>query len=82
MIHVSDAGTYRVEGFERANERTGRKHLDLDAAIGRNADRLRKTNCAGVKTRRTFGPVGHHLQLSDSLGDHWGGEARSRAGGQ
>ena len=67
MVHVSDAGPDRVEGLERAHKRAGRKYLDLDAAAGRGADRLGEANCAGVKARRALGPVGHHLQLPDSL---------------
>ena len=49
VIHVGDTGPYRVEGFERAHKRAGRKHLDLDAPAGRGADRLRETNSAGLK---------------------------------
>jgi hypothetical protein len=84
MIHVGDAGPYRVEGFERAHQCAGRKNLDLDAAAGRIADRLREANRAGLKARRTFRPIGHHLQLSDSLCDRgrWEaqGSTRGRAG--
>src|ERR1700738_153153 len=58
MIHVGNTGPDRVEGFERAHERASRKYLDIDAAAGRRADRLRETNCAGVRTRRGFRPVG------------------------
>ena len=82
VIHVGDAGPDRVEGLERAHQRAGRKNLDLDAAAGRGADRLRETDRAAVKARRTLGPVGHHLQLSDSLRDRGRREARGRAGGQ
>jgi hypothetical protein len=65
-----------------AHERAGRKNLDLDAAAGRGTDRLRKTNGAGVKARQSFGPVGHHLQLSDALGDRGRREAHGRAASQ
>ena len=81
MIHVGDTSPDRVERFERANERTGRKYLDLDASPGRVADRLCEANCAGVKARHVLGPIGHHLQLSDSLRDGGRREAHGRAGG-
>jgi hypothetical protein len=82
MIHVGHAGTYRVEGFERAHERAGRKHLDLDAPAGRDADRLREPNRVGVKARRPLGPIRHHLQLSDSLRDRGRRETQGDTGGQ
>jgi hypothetical protein len=82
VIHVGDTGFYRVEGLERAHERPGWKNLDFDAATGRGADRLRQTNRARVKARRSFGPVGHHLQLSDTLRNRGRREAQGRAGGQ
>jgi hypothetical protein len=71
MIHVGDAGTHRVEGFERSDKSTGRKNLDFDAP-----------NRAGLLARRTFGPVGHHLQLSDPLRDRGRWKSECRAGGQ
>jgi len=82
VIHISDAGPDRVEGLERANERAGREYLDVDAAIARGADPLRQTSRAGLKPRRACGPVGHHLQLADALGDRGRREAQGCAGGQ
>jgi hypothetical protein len=76
MEHVGHAGAYGIEGFERTHQRADRKDLDFDTAGGRNADRLREADCAGVKAGRTFGPVGHHLQLSNSLRDRGRGKAR------
>ena len=60
MIHIGNTGADRVEAFERTNERTGRKNLNLDASPGRSADGPRETNRAGVKAC-IFGPIGHHL---------------------
>jgi hypothetical protein len=82
VIHVGNAGRNSVEGFERAHERAGWIYLDFDTAAGRNADRLRQTNRAGLKPRRPFGPVGHHLQLAYSLRDRGRREAQGRAGRQ
>jgi hypothetical protein len=82
VIHVGDTGAYRVEGFEWAHERAGRKNLDLDAAASGDADHLRQPNRASVKARRTVGPVGYHLQLSDALCDRRRREIQGRAGGQ
>jgi hypothetical protein len=50
VIHVGDAGSDRVEGFQRPDKRTGRKNLDLDASAGGVTDRLRETNRHGVNT--------------------------------
>jgi len=47
LVHVSDAGTYRVEGLERAYKGAGRKYLDLDASIAGGVDRLCETDCTG-----------------------------------
>src|SRR5262249_10809572 len=66
MIHVGDTGAYRFEVFERADKPSGQKNLYFDAPSGRGLDRLCETNCAWVKAG-TFGPVGHHLELSYSL---------------
>jgi hypothetical protein len=69
MEHVGDAGAYCIEGFEWTHQRAGRKDLDFDAAGCRNTDRLRQTHGVGVEARRVCGPVGHHLQLPNSLRD-------------
>jgi hypothetical protein len=82
MVHVSDTGPYRVKGLERAHQRAGRKNLDFDAFSRRGTDRLRKANRTGVKTWRTVGPVGHHLQLPNSLRNRGCREAQGRAGAQ
>jgi len=82
MVHVGDAGTDRIEGFEWAYERSGEKNLYLDAPAGRSLDRLRETHCAGIKAGQAFGPVGHHFQLSSSLRDRGRGKAQDRAAGQ
>src|SRR5262245_44124847 len=76
MIHVCDAGTYCVKSFEWANERPGQKNFDFDTATSCGADCLREPNCAWVKARQTCGPVGHHLELSYSLGDCRRGKAQ------
>ena len=82
MIHISDAGADRFEGLKWANERAGRKHLDVDASSGRGANPLRQTSRAGLKTRRPCGPIGHQLQLSDFLCDRGCRETQGRTGGQ
>src|SRR5262245_2318124 len=76
VIHISDTGPDRVEGFERANERAHREHLNANATIARGGDPLRQTLRAGLKPRRPRGPLGHHLQLSESLSDGRRGEGR------
>jgi hypothetical protein len=81
VIHVGDAGPDRVEGFERADKCAGRKNLDLDTSARGIADRLRETDRHGMNTWRCVGPVGHHLQLSDSLRDGGRGKGQGRAGG-
>ena len=55
MVHVGDAGPYRIEGLERPHQRAGRKHLDLDAPAGGGADGLRKADRAGVQARHVSG---------------------------
>jgi hypothetical protein len=82
VIHVGDAGTHRIESLEGAHESAGRKHLDFDAAAGAVGDRLRHPARAGKQARYVFGPVSHHLQLSDSLCDRRRREAQGRGGGQ
>jgi hypothetical protein len=67
-IHVGDAGPYRVEGFERAHQRTGWIHLDFDTPSGREADCLRETNCAGLKTHRRPGGGWNGPRLRASAG--------------
>src|SRR5262245_2697675 len=58
MVHVGDSGTDRVEGFERAYERSGEKNLYLDAPAGRprpsarNALRWDKSR-AGLRASRS-----------------------------
>src|SRR6516225_3205506 len=52
------------ERFERANERPGREHPDVNTAVACGADPLRQTFRAGLKAWRPCGPGGHHLQLS------------------
>src|SRR6516164_4889886 len=69
VIHISDTGPDGVERFERANERPGREHPDVNTAVACGADPLRQTFRTGLKTRRPCGPCGHHLQLSQSLSD-------------
>ena len=59
MIHISDAGADRVEGLKWANERAGRKNLDVDASCGRGANPLRQTSCACLKTRAPGNPGSH-----------------------
>jgi hypothetical protein len=78
MEHIGDARADGIEGFERTHQRAGRKDFDLDAAGGRNADHLRQTHRVGVEARRVCGPVGHHLQLPNSLRDS--GRRKAQAG--
>jgi hypothetical protein len=80
VIHVGDAGRDRIERFERAHKRSSGKNLDLDAAVGGNADHLRETQRTGVKARCVLGPLGHHFQSSDSLSNRGRREAHTRAG--
>jgi hypothetical protein len=61
VIHVSDTGSHRIEGFEWLHERASRKHLDPNSPAGRSFDSPRETNTAGMKSWQSFGPVGHHL---------------------
>ena len=82
MVHVGDAGAYRIEGLEWAHQRAGWKDIDLDAVAGRGGNRLGETDGAGVQARHIFRPVGYHLQLSKSLRDGGRWESQSRAGGQ
>ena len=82
MIHVGGTSTDRVERFERADERAGRIYFDFDAATGRLTYRLRETNRTALQARRPLWPVGHHLELTDSLRDRRRGEGHGRTGGQ
>jgi hypothetical protein len=82
MIHIGSTNADRVKGFKRADKRAGRIYFDLDAAAGRHIYRLRETNCASLQARHPLGPVGHHLQLPESLCDRRRGEAQRRTGGQ
>jgi hypothetical protein len=75
-VHVGDASGYCVKCFECAHERTGRKNLDFNASSCRGTNRLRKANRTGVKTWRTVGPVGHHLQLPNSLRNRGAGKLK------
>src|SRR5437870_3278048 len=67
MIHVSNTGTYRIEGLERAHQCAGWKHVNLDASAGRQLDGARQTSRARLKSRYVFRPIRHHLELPDSL---------------
>jgi hypothetical protein len=71
-----------IEGLEWANERARKKDLYLDASSSRGIDCLREAQGAWIKARKTFGPVGHHLQLSYSLRNRGCREAQGRTGGQ
>jgi len=82
MINIGYAGTYCIKSFKRLHKRAGRKNIDLDAISSDCAHRSRETNRAGVKARRAVRPVCHHLQLSESLGDHGRREAQGSTGGQ
>src|SRR5262245_53911790 len=76
MIHVGDAGTDRVEGFERADECSRQEDLDLDASSSRRLDGLREANSAWVEAGQTLRPIGHHLQVPDALRDRGCREAQ------
>jgi hypothetical protein len=75
MIHISDPGSHRVEGLERAHQRAGRENFDFDAASGRGADCLREAHRARMKARCTFRPVGHQLELAQAPRDRGRWEA-------
>src|SRR5262249_17496836 len=61
VIHIGDASTYCVESFKWANERSGQKNLNFDAAASCGANRLGEPNCTWVEAGQAFGPVGDHL---------------------
>src|SRR5262249_13495877 len=55
VIHIGKTGADRIENFECTHERAGRKDLDVNAAIARDADPLRQTFRTGLKARRSCG---------------------------
>src|SRR5262249_32567438 len=81
-IHVRNALRYRIESFERAHKCVGREHLNLDTTLGHFLNRLRQPTRGGKQARHGVRPVGHHLQLSDSLCDCGRWETEGRAGGR
>jgi hypothetical protein len=61
MVHVGDAGAYRIEGLKWAHQCASWKDIDLDAVARGGGNRLRQANSAGVKARHIFRPIGNHF---------------------